>query len=135
MSDLSPRLEDLTPGKKKEEQVARVDTKADSIDSPTASKNEVAPAPAHTQAAIGALATADNLLYVLADWQRTFQAEAYANSMTAGNYRSGSGGWWEMSGYASILGDAIKRIRIHRKRTEGIDRQIERAAIAKVEGK
>jgi hypothetical protein len=39
---------------------------------------------------------------------------------------SGSGGWWELSGYAEILDDAMKRIRSHRVRVEGVDRQIAR---------
>lgn len=44
---------------------------------------------------------------------------------------SGSGGWWELSGYAEILDDAMKRIRLHRARVEGVDRQIARAKEAK----
>lgn len=36
----------------------------------------------------------------------------------------GTGGWWELGGYADALSDTIERIRIHRRRTEGIDAQI-----------
>jgi hypothetical protein len=46
----------------------------------------------------------------------------------AAGRRAGTGGWWELSGYADVLSDALKRIHAHRKRVEGIDRQIAREA-------
>ena len=39
---------------------------------------------------------------------------------------SGSGGWWELSGYATVLDDAMQRIRRHRARVENVNKQIAR---------
>lgn len=39
---------------------------------------------------------------------------------------AGTGSRWELTGYADILSDAIKRVEAHHKRVEGVDRQIAR---------
>jgi hypothetical protein len=64
-----------------------------------------------------------------------FKAQSQrVSSVVDGTYKAGTGGWWELCGYADILTDAIKRMREHRRRTIGIDNQIAReAAIAKAE--
>jgi hypothetical protein len=40
--------------------------------------------------------------------------------------RPGTGGWWELSGYADALSDVIIRIAVHRRRTIRIDEQVAR---------
>jgi hypothetical protein len=107
--------------KEHEGDLARMDSQCSPSASRTAPANEVVP-------------SVSELIATLTQMRNAYQDAAALVSCSSGNYKAGSGGWWELHGYADILDEAIPRIRRHRARTEGIDRQIERARVAKAEG-
>lgn len=52
--------------------------------------------------------------------------DTYAVTAKAARHTdAGTDSYWELSGYVHLLDAALKNARIHRKRAEGIDRQIE----------